>query len=331
MTEFQWVNAGSFFALLLIPFLAGVLIRYNHLRFAAFRMSMTGFIRTKGLGATVYPYLISLRFLVMILVVLALARPQFSESTVLNLEYRGIDIIMAVDVSASMLSKDLKPNRLEALKEVASDFVKRRKTDKIGLVSYSGESFTLCPLTIDKKAIGAALQSIKFGLLEGGTAIGMGLGTALNRLEGSEAKSKIVLLLTDGVNTEGSIDPKTIAEIAVDRKIKIYTIAIGTNGTAPTPVAYDASGDMIFRNMPVKIDEVLLKEIAQMTGGKYFRATDNQKLQEVYQEIDGLEKYEMDSLKYYTYEEIFRYFLLPAFCLMMLQMALELTRFRSIV
>ena len=332
MKEFEWVDKDYFYLLLLLPLVLFILIRYRHYRFPSFSL-FGSYTYASGVNffGRFYPYLTSLKVLALILLILALARPRLSESSVENQENQGIDIVMAVDVSASMLSKDLKPNRLEALKKVAADFVDRRSADKIGLVAYSGESFTLCPLTVDKKAIKAAISRIKFGLLEGGTAIGMGLGTALNRMKGSEAKSKVIVLLTDGVNTEGAIDPKTMAEIAVEEQVKIYTIAIGTNGTAPTPVAYDASGDMIFRNMPVKIDEALLKEIAAMTQGKYFRATDNKKLKEIYGEIDQLEKYEFKTFKYFTYEELFRYLLVPAFLLIVIEMILGMTRFRSIV
>lgn len=331
MIKFEWVDKDYLYLLFLLPLILLFVIRYRHYRFPSFSLFGTYTLVGGNFFGRLYPYLISLKVLSVVLLIIALARPRFSETSIESLDNQGIDIVMAMDVSASMLSKDLKPNRLEALKEVAVDFINQRPMDKIGLVAYSGESFTLCPLTVDKKAVKAAINRMKFGLLEGGTAIGIGLGTAINRMKDSQAKSKVILLLTDGVNTEGAIDPKTMAEIAVEQNVKIYTIAIGTNGNAPTPVAYDASGEMIFRNMPVKIDEALLKEIAAMTQGKYFRATDNKKLQEIYQEIDQLEKYEFESFKYYTYEELFRYLLIPVFLLIVIELILGMTRFRSIV
>src|SRR5690606_29608183 len=206
-----------------------------------------------------------------------LARPRDTEETSKTKSSEGIDIVMAIDVSSSMLARDLKPNRLEATKSVAQDFITDRPSDRIGLVVYAGESFTQTPLTSDHKVLLNTLQGVKNGLLEDGTAIGMGLATAVNRLKESKAKGKVIILLTDGENNSGNIAPLTAAQLSKEFGIRTYTIGVGTNGTAPTPVAYDFSGKMIFRNMPVKIDEELLKQIAQQTGGHYFRATDNDK------------------------------------------------------
>ena len=235
-----------------------------------------------------------LRIISLVLIITALARPQVIDTSTRVKTNSGVDIIMAIDVSASMLAKDLKPNRLDALKNVADEFIKNRVTDRIGLVEYAGESYTKTPLTTDKSITLRSLREIKYNnIIEGGTAIGMGLATSVNRIKDSKAKSKVIILLTDGVNNAGFIDPITAAELAKEFQIKIYSIGLGTNGLALSPVGIDARGKFNYANIQVEIDEKLLTQISEMTGGKYFRATDNESLKEIYSDIDKLEKTEI--------------------------------------
>jgi len=243
----------------------------------------------------------------------------------------GIDIIMALDISPSMLARDLRPNRLEALKTVAQDFVDGRPTDRIGLVIYAGESFAQVPLTTDHKILKNAITELKWDMLENGTAIGMGLATAVNRIKESEALSKVIILLTDGENNRGIIDPKTAAQLAQEYNIKVYTIGVGTKGFAESPVALDARGRFIYQKVQVNIDEELLKEIAEMTNGQYFRATDNESLLAIYREIDQLEKSELEELVFYQYEEHFYRYIFWALGLLVLEFMLRLTLYRSVV
>jgi Ca-activated chloride channel family protein len=277
------------------------------------------------------PVLYVLRLLALALLIVALARPRNVEVSKRTKTTRGIDIVMAIDVSASMLAKDLKPNRLEALKEVATKFVQKRPNDRIGIVVYAGESFTQTPITSDKTIVQNTIRKIQWGQIEDGTAIGMGLGSAVNRLKDSKAKSKVIILLTDGVNNTGFVDPKTATELAKQIGIKVYTIGLGTNGTAMFPVAKDLNGKLIFRNAPVEIDEDLLKFIASETEGQYFRATGNKKLESIYNQIDQLEKTEIEELKYYNYQERFRPLVFFAGFLVLIEMTLRFTVFRSFI
>ena len=272
-----------------------------------------------------------LRALALTLIIVAMARPQTVDVSTKTKTIRGIDIVMAIDVSASMLAKDLKPNRLEALKKVASKFINRRPNDRIGLVEYAGESYTRTPVTSDKGIILKSLRDIKYNtIITGGTAIGMGLATAVNRLKESKAKSRIIILLTDGVNNSGFIDPQTASELAVEYGIKTYTIGLGSNGMALSPVAIN-NGKFQYSRIQVEIDEKLLKEIASETGGKYFRATNNKKLEDIYDEIDKLEKTEIEEFKYYNYEEKFRPLVLLALGLLVLEFLLRHTFLRSFI
>ena len=272
-----------------------------------------------------------LRALALTLIIVAIARPQTVDLSTKTKTTRGIDIVMAIDVSASMLAKDLKPNRLEALKKVASKFINRRPNDRIGLVEYAGESYTRTPVTSDKGIILKSLRDIKYNtIITGGTAIGMGLATAVNRLKESKAKSRIIILLTDGVNNSGFIDPQTASELAVEYGIKTYTIGLGSNGMALSPVAIN-NGKFQYSRIQVEIDEKLLKEIASETGGKYFRATNNKKLEDIYDEIDKLEKTEIEEFKYYNYEEKFRPLVLLALGLLVLEFLLRHTFLRSFI
>lgn len=278
------------------------------------------------------PILYVFRLLALALLFIGLARPQNVSVTSKVKSNRGIDIVMAIDVSASMLAKDLKPNRLEALKKVATNFVNRRPNDRIGIVVYAGESFTQTPITSDKGIVKRTISEIKWGQLEGGTAIGMGLGSGVNRLKDSEAKSKVIILLTDGVNNSGNIDPKTATELAKELQIKVYTIGIGTNGTADFPYARDPrTGQLQFRKQKVEIDEELLQFIASETEGQYFRATDNEKLQEIYDEIDKLEKTKIEEVKYTSFEEKYRILVFFAGALLLLEFVLRNTLFKSFI
>ena len=240
--------------------------------------------------------------------------------------------MIAIDVSASMLAKDLKPNRLQALKNVAEEFIKNRPSDRIGLVEYAGESYTKTPLTLDKNIILRSMSEIKYNnIIEGGTAIGMGLATCVNRIKDSKSKSKLIILLTDGVNNAGFIDPITAAELAKEFNIKIYSIGLGTNGLALSPIGIDDRGKFNYENVKVEIDEELLTQISEMTGGKYFRATNNIKLKEIYDDINKLEKTDIEEFKYLSISEKYRYFLLPAILLIGFELIIRLTILRSFI
>ena len=292
--------------------------------------SVQGFQRNT-IWSTLKHALFGFRMTAIVLVVLALARPQTVDVSSKTKTTRGIDIVMAIDVSASMLAKDLKPNRLEALKNVAADFIKGRPNDRIGLVEYAGESYTKTPITSDKSIVLQSLKDIKYNtVITGGTAIGMGLATAVNRIKDSKAKSKIIILLTDGVNNAGFIDPQTASELAVEYGIKTYTIGLGTNGMALSPVAI-RNGVFQYGKAQVEIDEELLKEIAEVTGGRYFRANNNRKLKEIYKEIDKLEKTEVEEFKFYNYEEKFRPLIWFALGLLLFEFLLRFTIFRSFI
>jgi|TARA_B110000967_G_C18885613_1_gene563796 Ca-activated chloride channel family protein len=329
-SNFEFTQPHFLWLLLIVPLLA---IRYLFVRkkdSATLTLSSTRSFKPTILSR-LKPLLHILRLLAISALIVALARPRnVSVSSRVNTN-KGIDIVMAIDVSASMLAKDLKPNRLEALKVVAIDFVNKRPNDRIGIVVYAGESFTQTPITSDKRIVKNTIRKIKWGQMDGGTAIGMGLGSAVNRLKDSKAKSKVIILLTDGVNNTGFVDPKTATELAKGLGIKTYTIGIGTNGTAPFPVAKDMSGKLIFQDAKVEIDEELLKYIAQETGGKYFRATDNSKLKAIYAEINKLEKTEIEEYKYYNYDEKYRSLVLLAGLLLMIELLLRFTVYRSFI
>jgi Ca-activated chloride channel homolog len=290
----------------------------------------------KGSGSILsklQPLLFLLRLLAISAIIVALARPRSVDVSSKSRSTKGIDIVMAIDVSGSMLAKDLKPNRLEALKRVAAEFVEDRINDRIGLVVYAGESYTRTPVTSDKTVILQSLKTIEYddSIIADGTGIGVGLATAINRIKDSKAKSRIIILLTDGVNNSGTIDPRMAAEIAKEYGIKVYTIGIGTNGMAPFPYAKDQSGRFLYQNMKVEIDEKLMKEIAKTTDGKYFRATSNDKLKEIYTEINKLEKTEVEEKKFFNYDEKFQPFVWLALLLLFLEVLLKNTVFRGLV
>lgn len=266
-------------------------------------------------------------------VIIALARPRNTQKSSFTASKNGIDIVIATDVSGSMLATDFKPNRLEAIKKVAETFIQKRTNDRIGLVVYAGESYTKTPVTSDKIMLLNALREVQYNglVLQDGTAIGIGLGTAINRIKNSKAKSKIIILLTDGVNNVGSLDPVSAAEIAKDFGIKVYTVGVGTNGMANFPVAKDSNGNIIFQPQKVEIDEKILQEIASITKGKYFRATDNNKLQAIYDEIDGLEKSKITENQLLLFDEQFRVWLLIGLLFLVLEMILSRTLFKSFI
>mgnify|MGYP002630892172 FL=1 len=294
--------------------------------------SLNGFHLKSSFLARLQPFLFLFRISSLALIIFALARPQTTDVSTRTKTNKGIDIVMAIDVSSSMLAQDLKPNRLTALKRVASSFVDDRVSDRIGLVIYAGESYTKTPITSDRSIVKSALAAIRFeGLIEDGTAIGMGLATAVNRLKDSRAKSKVIILLTDGVNNSGFIDPKIASELAVEYQIKTYTIGLGSNGRARAPVGLLPNGKFQYGMTKVEIDEDLLKEIAEKTGGLYFRATDNKKLEEIYGEINKLEKTEIEEFKYYNYNEKFRPLVLLALVLILIEWFLKNTLFRSFI
>jgi Ca-activated chloride channel family protein len=294
--------------------------------------SLNGFRIKSGFLTQLQPMLFVLRIFCLSLIIMALARPQTMDVSTRTKTNKGIDIVMAIDVSSSMLAQDLKPNRLTALKRVAGSFVDDRMSDRIGLVIYAGESYTKTPITSDRAIVKNALREIQFeGLIEDGTAIGMGLATAVNRLKDSRAKSKVIILLTDGVNNSGFIDPKIASELAVEYQIKTYTIGLGSNGTARAPVGLLPNGKFQYGMTKVEIDEELLKTIAKNTGGLYFRATDNKKLEEIYAEINKLEKTEIEEFKYYNYDEKFRPLILLALALLFIEWLMRNTLFRSFI
>lgn len=257
----------------------------------------------------------ALRAAAFALLVVALARPQDIEQNV-RTNTEGIDIVLAIDVSASMLARDFRPDRITAAKEVAGSFVADRYGDRIGLVVFAAEAFTQSPLTTDQSTLQTLLARIRSGLIDdSGTAIGNGLATAINRLRESEAKSKVIILLTDGVNNRGEIAPVMAAEIAKEQGIRVYTIGVGSRGTAPTP-AIDMFGNMTFVQAKVEIDEKTLQEIADATGGRYFRATDNEKLRAIYDEINRLEKSKVEVADFTTYTEEYLRWVLAALALL---------------
>ena len=294
--------------------------------------SLSNFQEGSFFWARIFHGLFIFRLCAIGLIIMAIARPQTVDISTRTKTNKGIDIVMAIDVSSSMLAQDLKPDRLTALKRVAAEFIQDRRSDRIGLVVYAGESYTKTPITSDKNIVKSSMREINFqGLIEDGTAIGMGLATSVNRLKDSKAKSKIIILLTDGVNNSGFIDPKIATELAVEFGIKTYTIGLGSNGTALAPVGILPNGKFKYGLTKVEIDEVLLKEIALKTGGIYFRATNNQKLEEIYQEINKLEKTEIEEFKYYNYEEKYRILILLAIGFIIFEWIFRNTLFKSFI
>mgnify|MGYP006154907461 FL=1 len=334
MGKVTFLNPEFLWLFLVLPIaIAWLFYKRNQLSATVKMSSLAPFKHNRTFLAKAKPFLHVLRILALSAIIVALARPRSVDVTAKSKTTKGIDIVMAIDVSSSMLANDLKPNRLEALKKVASTFVQDRVNDRIGLVVYAGESYTRTPVTSDKTIILQSLKTIEYddSIIADGTGIGVGLATAINRIKDSKAKSRIIILLTDGVNNSGTIDPRTASEIAKEYGIKVYTIGIGTNGQAMFPVAKDANGKLVFRKMPVEIDESLMKEIAKATDAKYFRATSNKKLQAIYNEINKLETTEIDEKKFYNYDEKYKPFVLIAFVLLGVEVLLRNSVFRGIV
>ena len=332
-SNFEFVNPQLFWLILLLPLLLLWFFWKRKQQTAVLKISsLKGFDTSKNWLAKLRPLLFVLRLIALALIIVAMARPRTIDESTRIKTTKGIDIVIAIDVSASMLARDLKPNRLEALKVVASKFIQARPNDRLGLVEYAGESYTKTPLTSDKNIVLSSLKSIKYNTtITGGTAIGMGLATSVNRLKESRAKGKVIILLTDGVNNSGFIDPKIASELAVEFGIKVYTIGIGSNGMALSPIGILPNGTFQYGNIQVEIDEGLLKQIAKTTGGKYFRATSNSKLEDIYEEINKLEKTEIEEIKYKSYDELFRPLVLAAFGLIFFELLLRYTLFRSFV
>ncbi|MEY4433808.1 MAG: hypothetical protein RLZZ44_1942 [Bacteroidota bacterium] len=333
MGGITFLNPEFFWLLLLIPAAAAWLYLKRNQQTATLKISSTaGFTGSKSFFVKLYPFLGVFRLLALTALIVAMARPRTVDISNKTKTTKGIDIVMAIDVSGSMLAKDLKPNRMEALKKVAASFVDERPNDRIGLVVYASEAYTKTPVTSDKAIIQQAIESIKYdNVLQDGTGIGMGLATAVNRLKESKAKSKVIILLTDGVNNAGFIEPETASDIAKQYGIKVYTVGIGTNGMAEFPYAIAPNGQFLFRMMQVEIDEQLMKNIARKTEGKYFRATSNSKLEAIYEAINKLETTEIEELKFYDYDEKFRPFVLLAGLFLLLEIGLRNTVYRSFI
>ncbi|HEY8784450.1 MAG TPA: VWA domain-containing protein [Mucilaginibacter sp.] len=309
--EIEFAHPGFLWLFIIIPLMIAYYIWREQKLQGSFSISaIKGFsVPVKSMVPRLRHLGIVLRSLAIAALIIALARPQSSLSWQ-NSTTEGIDIIIASDISGSMLAEDFQPNRLEAGKNIAIDFIKNRPDDRIGLVIFSGESFTQCPLTIDHDVLVNLYKDIKYGMIDDGTAIGMGLATAVNRLKDSETKSKVIILLTDGSNNMGSIPPLTAAEIAKQFGIRVYTVGIGTHGYAPYPV--QTPYGVQYQRIPVDVDEGTLTKIASITGGKYFRATDNETLKHIYEQIDKLEKAKIDVTQYHKKTEMFLPFALIA-------------------
>lgn len=314
--------------LLLIPIVAYYILR-QHTLTAEIRFSS---LQAFGNAKKTYKHYLRhvpfvLHLLALAALIFALARPQKSDSWS-NKTTEGIDIVMAVDISSSMLAEDLKPNRLDAAKQVASRFVMQRPNDNVGLVVFAGESFTQCPLTMNHAELVNLLKGVKCGMIEDGTAIGTGLATAVNRIKDSKAKSKVVILLTDGSNNRGQIAPVTAGEIAKSFGVRVYTIGVGSRGTAPYP--FQTPYGIQYQDVEVDIDENTLQQIAQITGGSYFRATDTVSLGRIYQEIDQLEKTKIQVNEYSKKEELYHWFVWALLVCLLAEMLLRQTVFKSI-
>ncbi|MFH0761767.1 MAG: VWA domain-containing protein [Bacteroidota bacterium] len=324
----HFANPDLLFLLLMIPVMVAWYILRNRKSHPTIQISSLQPFKEAPVSWKQYfrhlPFV--LRTAAIFLLIIVIARPQSSESWE-DVTTEGIDIVIDLDISGSMLAEDLKPNRLEASKSVATEFISGRPDDRMGLVVFSGESFTQCPLTTDHAVLLNLFQGIQSGIIEDGTAIGLGLANSVSRLKDSNAKSKVVILLTDGMNNRGEIAPVTAAEIAKTFGIRVYTIGVGSLGMAPYP--FRTPFGIQYQNVKVEIDEAVLKEIASLTGGKYFRATNNQKLREIYQEIDQMEKSRIDVKEINTKTEEYQKFLWLAIGLFLLEILLRLTLFKQ--
>lgn len=326
----SWANPEFLWLLALLPVLIGVQVwrflgnKRPSLIFSAVS-DLTGIPGNyRSYGVWVGPALFWISY---ILIILAMARPQTQSSTI-EQQVEAIDIVLSVDISSSMLAEDFEPNRLIAAKEIAAEFISNRPDDRIGLNVFARQSFTVCPPTTDHRLLLDLLADIDIGMVQDGTAIGLGIATAINRLKDSDAESRVIILLTDGLNNAGEIDPVTAGELAATHNIRVYTMGIGTRGTAPYPVQDPVFGTR-YQNVRVDIDEDMLIQIADLTGGQYFRATDTDELHEVYREIDRLERTEVEEIIYTDYEDLYPRFLLPALLLGFLALMSEKVFFRT--
>lgn len=316
----EFTQPEFLFGAVLLPVLIVWYIQGFRERSASIPVSSTAALGTGTWKSALRHFPFILRMLCLAFIIVAMARPQTKNENE-RAQGEGIDIILCIDVSGSMTAQDLQPNRLEAAKAVAADFVKKRLTDRIGVVIFSGESFTQCPLTTDHTVVLQAIKSIRNGLLEDGTAIGSGLSTSVDRLRSSKSKSKVVVLLTDGENNGGLIDPKTAKEIAKTFGVRVYTIGVGTDGFAPQPE--NTGLGVVVQKVRVSIDEKLMNEIATETGGKYFRAKDNEGLQKIYSEIDRMEKTKVDVIKNIRFTDKYFPFVAAAILCLLLEMLLR--------
>ncbi len=325
----QFANPGFLWLLLVIPLLIGWHV-WKHQRLTA-SMKHSSLSLLQGLPSGWRAHLrhapFVVRMLAIALLIVGFARPQTSARGE-NVYREGIDITIVLDISGSMLAEDFRPNRLEAAKKVAEEFILGRESDRIGLVIFAGESFTQCPLTTDYSVLVDLLKKVKTGYLQDGTAIGEGIANAVNRMKNSKAKSRVMILLTDGVNNMGSIDPATAAEIASTFGIRMYTIGVGTRGTAPYP--FKTPFGIQYQQMPVEIDEVMLKQVAGLTGGEYFRATGNRALRDIYSKIDKMERTRVEVTEFHRYTELFYDFVLYAMGLFLAELLLRAFVFRKI-
>lgn len=326
--EITFANPDFFWLLIIIPLMIVWYLFREKKFYGTVKITTTKSFGTSPIAIFRHS-LILLRSIAIAALITALARPQTSLSWQ-DVTTEGIDIVIALDISGSMLAEDFKPNRLEASKQVAMDFISERPYDRIGLVIYAGESFTQCPLTTDHDVLLNLFDNIENGMIEDGTAIGMGLATSVSRLKDSEAISKVAIVLTDGSNNRGSIPPITAAEIAKEFGIRVYTIGVGSNGTAPTPFK-DQFGRTQYQNVPVRIDEKTLKEIADIAGGAYFRATNKNNLEDIYKEIDKLEKSKIEVTEYKKKSEKFWPFASLSVLLLLIEFLLRNIIFKGIV
>ncbi len=322
---------SSLLWLLTVPLL--MLLHYIYLELAArrphLRVSDIGLWKAGGRTPKVYlrHLPIVLRIVALSMIVIAMARPR-SSTSMDKIDTEGIDIVLAMDVSTSMLARDFTPDRISAAKDIAIEFISQRPSDRMGIVVFAGESYTQCPLTTDRATLINMMKDIETGLIDDGTAIGNGLATAVARMQGSDAKSRVVILLTDGVNNSGEVTPQMAAEIAKTYGVRVYTIGVGANGMAPYPVM--TPWGVQLQNVPVEIDEDLLKSIAATTGGRYFRATDNAKLAEIYNEINHMEKVKTTVDSFPVYKELFTPFALVALACLLLEAFFVLAVFRKL-
>lgn len=322
MGSITFADPGYLWLLLVVPVIITYYIFRSSKNTPSFRLSSLTFLSGLRPGLRFYMkhVLFSLRMIALVMVIVIIARPQSTDKWQ-NISSEGIDIMLAIDISGSMLARDFTPDRLEAAKNVATEFITGRPSDRIGLVIFSGESFTQCPLTTDHAVLINLMREMQSGMIEDGTAIGLGLATAINRIKESSATSKVIILLTDGVNNRGEIAPLTAAEIAQTLGLRVYTVGVGTRGMAPYPVQTPTGTR--FQNMQVEIDEDVLQQIAGMTGGKYFRATDNESLKRIYEEIDTLEKSIIDVQEYSRKNEEYLLFALILVSVLFIELLLN--------